>query len=231
MRLRNYFPVYFNLAPVTTDSNGNPIRLDDHGSPIFDELPEGITMIGNVYDAEEYEDGEPIITSEISYLSEKAMSTREGDYELESPNADYVDMLRAIANGCPVLCEWNLEQCKLLDEVPDFKVSLEEFADQMKNIGKHDGYSFTGTVLNDPGETVIGGEVVSQDGNYVTLQVADTDGTTVSEQKYFVYWIWMGPIVKYAMQFELPIAGIETRDLETAFSFECRPNLADFLSK
>lgn len=167
-RLENYFFVNHDGSPVVPDTDGD------------------VYLTGEVYEREGFEDGSFIRTSYLEGWNEYQARTGSGTvYELGQINADYEEMLKAIDEGVSVIVKWELDlKENILNQIPpDDCYDPEEVAKYLSSANMHAGYMLSGQTLEDD---MAHGEIVGQDGNYVTLRVGE--GFQLKNKRYFVCW-------------------------------------------
>ena len=139
-------------------------------------------------------------------------------YELGAMNSDYVEMLKAIKVGTPVIIGWNLRKDILMDTVPALDAPIEELLETKQ----HEGFVLSGKDLN--GNSICG-EVIQQSQNYVTLLLYEYDepGFRAKEVKCFVCWKRFSWEVEAEISISGGIAGMRYTSFEDAFLMKCRP--------
>ncbi len=198
MKMENYF---------FADSDQHPV-LDISGK---------IRLVGKAYGREGFKDGTVVATSSIKALTETTAETASGSvYELGNMSADYVEMMEADEAGMPIIFGWNLKYEDLMDEIPNPDIKLED----VPQFNTHKGYVLYGT--DQHGNSIVG-EVINQNGNFVTLICSDLKSLTEKEVRCFVVWPSISARALLNVKIFDEVAGLPYDMFETAFFLKCRP--------
>lgn len=211
MKLENYF---FATADGTIPTL-NPNFEDGN-----------ICVIGEVYGKKGVKNGSLLRTSPIiNKESDKIITCPDSCYELGSMNEDYLEMLKAAEIGKNILFKWRLnkEFC-LTGDSSDFENREATIADPPFILGKQIRYILGGT--NQFGEKVLG-EVIGQNGNYVTLNCRQPVDADNEEYQIECFVVWLDLPEETAIQMLLfdTVAGIHYKTFEEAFLTKCRPKI------
>ncbi len=185
--------------------------VDD--TPTID-LASDFRIAGEIYGSPEFPNGSTIVTNFIEEMDDKIAVTHSGHkYGLGTKNRDYSEMLEAYHEGVPILENWSIESQKLTISGPDFSTE-----------------TYIGCILTtndvETGKRVRG-EVIGQEGNFVTIIISDEENPTeLTEKEVFVIWSKWAPVTKARVSFtgyydegkNFPV-----EEVDEAFLVECRP--------
>ena len=183
-----------------------------------------LCLMGLVYGKPGFDDGDLIQTSTIKEVGETSVTTFSGSvYELGEMNPDYSEMLAVKATGMPVIKDWDLEQRTLLDKIPEkTPKSIEEFTEGLKGAKTYVGLVLSG--IDDNGKHICG-EVIDQEGNFVTLLLSDPEDIfKLIETKCFVCWREFSKKARRDIEWTGEIAGLDyDNTFDYSFLMKCRP--------
>lgn len=145
------------------------------------------------------------------------------EYELGKMNPDYKEMLEAKTDEVPIVVKWSVCEEYIFDGEGDLNMPEDQYLKMLASseIKPYKAKLLSGICIDG---LPVAGEVVKQDGNFVTINWHKNRSERESE-RVFVCWISMRDETRLIINRLGRVAGIQRDNFAESFGEKCRPIL------